>query len=161
MSRNFITLARSPVVAPFALKNSFTPLSCLQLQSLSIPVRTVTKKSLQSAKRKSVKVALTRFYRLHWGGWIRTRCGRHKKMHKKSSNLRHRLRQHVLVNSTQATLLDNMVTKFWKRPKHYIDDIYDPYHRRTFLHAQIKPIPYPAEPLKKPMSYFEQAKLLD
>lgn len=125
-----------------------------------IPVRTVTKKSSRSAKRKSVKAAILRFKRLHWGGWIRTRCGRHKKMHKKSTKLRHRLRQHVLVNATQSTLLDKMVTKFWKRPKYYVEDIYEPYHTRPFPLANRKPLPYPSKPLTKKMTDLERARLI-
>lgn len=97
-----------------------------------VPNRTVTRFS-SKGKRGTVRPAINRFFRLHWGGWIRTKCGRHKKMWKKSANQKHRLRQHVLVNAQQSYLLDKMVTKFWKRPKHYIDDIYEPYHERTYL----------------------------
>lgn len=81
-------------------------------------------------KRKSVRGVVKRFFRLHWGGWIRTYSGRHKKMWRKSHKNRRRLRQHVLVNSQQAWLLDKMVTKFWRRPKYYVDDPYSPYHTR-------------------------------
>lgn len=98
---------------------------------------------MQKGKRKSVKAATYRFYRLHWGGWIRPRCGRHKKLHKKTAPRKRRLRQHVLVNSQQATLLDKMVTMFWKRPKYYIDDPYEPYHTRTFHYSRVKPRPIP------------------
>lgn len=134
-----------------AQPNSGTMLEC-------VPVRTVTKYSLRKGKRKSVSVALARFYRLHWGGWIRTRCGRHKKMHKKRANRKRRLRQHVLVNSTQAWLLDKMATKFWKRPKHYIDDVYEPYHTRTYYYASRKPMPKPVHPLKSPQSFWTLSK---
>lgn len=130
-----------------------TPIEC-------ISNRTVTNWS-SSGKRGTVKAAVRRFFRLHWGGWIRTRCGRHKKMWKKGSNRKHRLRQHVLVNAQQSHLLDQMVTKFWKRPKHYIDDLYEPYHERTFYLARQKPMPYPPKPLAKPKSIFELSKQID
>jgi large subunit ribosomal protein L35 len=107
--------------------------------------RTVTKFSLNKGKRKSVKAALKRFFRLHWGGWIRTHSGRHKKMWKKSGSLKRRLRQHVFVNSTQAWMLDKMVTKFWRRPKYYVDDPYTPYHTRNEYYAT----------KSKPRSYIE------
>lgn len=97
---------------------------------ITIPSRTVTKFSLKRGKRKTVKAAIRRFFRLHWGGWIRPKVGRHKKMWKKSSAQKRRLRQHVFCNATQSTLLDKMVTKFWKRPKYYIEDPYAPYHTR-------------------------------
>lgn len=106
------------------------------------PARTVTKFSIRKGKRKSVQAVLTRFKRLDWGGWIRTRCGRHKKIHKKSENRQRRLRQHVLVNSTQAWLLDKMVGPYWRRPRFYVDDPYEPYHVREFMYARNRPIEY-------------------
>lgn len=105
-----------------------------------IQVRTVTKFSLQKGKRKTVKAALRRFMRLHWGGWIRPKVGRHKKLWKKSSAQKRRLRQHVFCNATQSTLLDKMVTKYWKRPRYYVDDPYAPYHtREEFAFTRKKP----------------------
>lgn len=65
-------------------------------------VRTVTKFSLKSGKRKSVKCVLKRFKRLDWGCWIRTISGRNKRIWKKSQKRRHRARQHVFTNSTQV-----------------------------------------------------------
>lgn len=161
----FNITSTNSLCSPDALKHlrclpqQITPIG-LSTQLESVPVRTVTKHSIHKDKRKSVKAVIRRFYRLHWGGWIRTRCGRHKKMHKKSSNLKHRLRQHVLVNSTQSHLLDKMVTKFWKRPKYYIDDLYEPYHQRTYLFASRKPMPKPLQPLKKPMTCWELSKAM-
>lgn len=92
--------------------------------------RTVTKFSLSKGKRKSVKVVLKKFYRLDWGIWIRGKCGRQKKLYKKSARRKRRLRQHVFCNATQSWLLDSMVTKYWRRPKYYVDDPYEPYHSR-------------------------------
>ncbi|XP_062563557.1 large ribosomal subunit protein bL35m [Armigeres subalbatus] len=107
------------------------------------PARTVIKFSMSKGKRKSVKPVIKRFKRLDWGGWIRTKAGRHKHMWKKSPNRKRRLRQHVLVNSQQATLLDKMVTKYWKRPRFYIDDPYTPYHtREEFRETKRKPLKY-------------------
>lgn len=146
---------------PAALKNLHllqTQPTIIPSQLESVPVRTVIKWSIRKGKRKSVKAVIRRFKRLDWGGWIRTRCGRHKKMYKKRGNRKHRLRQHVLVNATQANLLDKMVTKFWKRPKYYIDDLYEPYHERTFYFAARQPMPKPEKPLKKPLSVRELAK---
>lgn len=96
----------------------------------ALPARSVTKFSLIKGKRKTVKAVLKRFKRLDWGAWIRTHSGRHKKLFKKSPELKRRLRQHVLTNATQSWLLDKMVTNYWRRPKHYIDDPYAPYHKR-------------------------------
>ncbi|XP_026754123.1 39S ribosomal protein L35, mitochondrial [Galleria mellonella] len=109
--------------------------------NIVVPIRTVTKFSLKKGKRKTVKAVTRRFFRLHWGGWIRPKVGRKKRLWKKSSAQKRRLRQHVLCNSTQSTLLDKMVTKFWKRPKYYVDDPYSPYHtREEFYITRRKPI---------------------
>lgn len=104
-------------------------------------VRTVIKFSMKKGKRKTVKAALKRFMRLDWGIWIRTRSGRHKKLWKKSRNLKRKLRQHVFCNSTQSAMLDKMVTSRWRKPKHYVDDPYRPFHEReNFLLTRRKPI---------------------
>lgn len=106
-----------------------------------VPVRTVTKFSLKRGKRKTVKAVIRRFFRLHWGGWIRTKVGKQKKMWKKSPSQKRRLKQHVFCNATQNTLLDKMVTKFWKKPKYYVEDPYAPYHTRDeFSFTRKKPI---------------------
>lgn len=124
--------------------------------------RSVTKFSLGKGKRKTVHAALKRFKRLDWGGWIRTRCGRHKKMWKKSGALRNRLQQHVLVNATQSWLLDKMVTKYWRRPKYYIDDPYAPYHKRESYYTTRKnPVQYWGATLErknKNLIWFEHLK---
>lgn len=106
-------------------------------------VRTLTKYSWGKGKRKSVKAVLRRFYRLQWGGWIRTRCGKAKKLWKKSSARKRRLRQHIFCNATQSTLLDKMAGKYWTKPKYYVDDPYEPYHtREEFVYTAKKPRPY-------------------
>ncbi|XP_046422133.1 39S ribosomal protein L35, mitochondrial [Neodiprion fabricii] len=110
------------------------------IQSTQVPVRTLTKFSLQKGKRKCVKAVIKRFYRLNWGCWIRTKTGRHKKLWKKSPANRRRLRQHVFVNATQSWLLDTMVTNFWRRPRFYVNDPYTPYHsREEFIFTRTKP----------------------
>lgn len=143
-----------------AIKPFKAPQITQSIASNIVPSRTVTNYT-SSGKRATVGAAVARFFRLHWGGWIRTRCGRHKKMWKKSSNRKHRLRQHVLVNAQQSHLLDKMVTKFWKRPKYYIDDIYEPYHDRTFYLARRQPMPCPSKPLKQYKPIFELSKQFD
>ncbi|XP_053681176.1 39S ribosomal protein L35, mitochondrial [Anopheles nili] len=123
--------------ASLRLLDSLQSIPTLQTQ----PSRTVIKFSLRKGKRKTVKAVVKRFKRLHWGGWIRTISGRHKKLWRKKGNRKRRLRQHVLVNGTQATLLDKMVTKYWKRPRYYIDDPYAPYHtREEFVYTRRKPL---------------------
>lgn len=105
--------------------------------------RTVTKFSLKKGRRKTVKTVLKRFYRLNWGGWIRTIAGRHKHLWRKSKRRKARLQQHVLCNGQQSYLLDKMVNAYWRKPKYYVDDPYAPYHNRDwFNYSYKKPKPY-------------------
>ncbi|XP_017058360.1 39S ribosomal protein L35, mitochondrial [Drosophila ficusphila] len=137
---NLMTLTR-PSLLPAPSLLSSAPVQFLQLPGgLSVTgspanTRTVTKFSLIKGKRKTVKAVLKRFKRLDWGAWIRTHSGRQKKLFKKSGALRRRLKQHVFTNATQSWLLDKMVTSFWRRPKHYINDPYKPYHSRNEYYA--------------------------
>ncbi|XP_055631828.1 39S ribosomal protein L35, mitochondrial [Toxorhynchites rutilus septentrionalis] len=146
LSRNFSTLLQISNAAgqrtPFTITAQVGLLAnpqvlntakCIAPNQQLQPSRTVIKFSRQKGKRKTVKAVIKRFKRLDWGGWIRTKAGRHKHLWKKSAARKRRLRQHVFVNSQQATLLDKMVTKYWKRPKHYINDPYTPYHTREEL----------------------------
>lgn len=86
---------------------------------------------------------IRRFYRLNWGGWIRTKCGRHKKLWKKSPPQKRRLRQHVICNATQSWLLDKMAGPYWRKPRYFVDDPYEPYHQREYFPlTAVKPKPY-------------------
>merc|ERR1712212_635689 len=121
------------------------------VQSLLLPTpatsvtqaRSVVKWSLQKGKRKTVQAVLKRFKRLDWGGrgmWIRARQGANKKMWKKSPRQQLRLKTHVFCNATQSQLLDKMVTRYWKKVRHYPDDPYKPYLRReNFKATQSRP----------------------
>uniref|UniRef100_A0A8B9C5E6 Large ribosomal subunit protein bL35m n=1 Tax=Anser brachyrhynchus TaxID=132585 RepID=A0A8B9C5E6_9AVES len=107
-----------------------TPLLPTILQQ---PVRTVTYYSLRKGKRKTVKAVIDRFLRLHNGLWVRRKSGYKKKLWKKSSAQKKRLREMVLCTRTQCKLLDKMTTSFWKRRNWYVDDPYQKYHDRTNL----------------------------
>nr|CAG4642933.1 EOG090X0J5E [Evadne anonyx] len=102
--------------------------------------RSVTKWSLKKGKRKSAKSVTERFFRLEWGAWIRPMVGCHKRHWSKTAKRKIRGARHVFCNSTQSTLLDKMVTKYWRKPHHYVDDIYRPYHHREeFVKTAVKP----------------------
>ncbi|KAH0950213.1 hypothetical protein HN011_005887 [Eciton burchellii] len=100
------------------------------VQSTIVPVRTQTKATMSKGKRATVKAVLKRFYRLHWGIWIRTKSGRFRHLWRKSAKRKKRLRQHVFCNATQSNLLDKMVSPYWRRRHYYVDDPYEPYHER-------------------------------
>ncbi|XP_076265232.1 mitochondrial ribosomal protein L35 [Rhynchophorus ferrugineus] len=115
----------------------------LKNQVVLTNTRNVTKYSFRKGKRKSVKAVVKRFYRLNWGVWIRTLCGRHKRLWKKSPPRKRRLRQHVFCNASQSMLLDKMVCDYWRKPKYFVDDPYNPYHtREEFSITSRKPKPY-------------------
>lgn len=136
-NRGFCTLLSQKNTSSILFNESKLP------QTNQETVRTLIKYSWGKGKRKSVRAVLKRFYRLRWGGWIRTRCGRAKKLWKKRGPQRRRLRQHVFCNATQSTLLDKMAGKFWTKPKYYVDDIYEPYHTRNeFNYSSKIPRPY-------------------
>lgn len=105
--------------------------------------RNLVKFSWGKGKRKTCSAVLKRFYRLSWGGWIHTKCGRNKKIWKKHAARKRRLRQHVLCNASQSHLLDKMVNNFWRKPKYWVDDPYEPYHsREEFVTTYKKPRAY-------------------
>lgn len=134
----FSSLQISTLTKPYTPTVSNTNLLQLSLAVQGLQLQTtrgVTKFSLNKGKRKTVKTVLKRFRRLEWGGWIRTYTGRQKKLFKKSPALKRRLRQHVFTNSTQSWLLDKMVCSFWRRPKNWVDDPYEPYNRRDEFFA--------------------------
>lgn len=100
-------------------------------QTVLTSERNLVKFSLQKGKRKTVKSVVERFFRLRFGRWIRTHAGRKKKLWQKSGKRRRRLQNHVFVTANQGKMLDKMVTQYWKRPRYYVDDIYEPYHKRN------------------------------
>ncbi|XP_015718082.1 39S ribosomal protein L35, mitochondrial isoform X1 [Coturnix japonica] len=100
---------------------------------LQQPTRPVTYYGLRKGKRKTVKAVVKRFLRLHCGLWVRRKSGYKKKLWKKSTAQKKRLREFVLCNRTQSKLLDKMTTSFWKRRNWYVDDPYQKYHDRTNL----------------------------
>lgn len=105
---------------------------------------TVIKYSREKGQRLSDREISKRFFRLDWGMWIHTKCGRHKKMWKKSFKQKRRLRYHVMCNATQCTLLDKMVNNVFKQKRYFVDDPYEPYHfREEFYLTRSKPRPLP------------------
>ncbi|XP_049982402.1 large ribosomal subunit protein bL35m [Alexandromys fortis] len=100
---------------------------------LKPPVRTLTYCSKRKGKRKTVKSVVHRFLRLHSGLWLRRKAGYKKKLWKKTTARKKRLREFVFCNKTQSKLLDKMTTSFWKRRNWYAGDPYQMYHDRTNL----------------------------
>ncbi|KAH9520138.1 mitochondrial 54S ribosomal protein YmL35 [Bulinus truncatus] len=74
---------------------------------------------------------INRFYRLHWGAWIRCFGGRFRRLYQKKDSKRWMLKQHVFCTKSQCRKLDTLVTAKWREPKYYADSPYEPYHVRT------------------------------
>nr|SVE74566.1 EOG090X0J5E [Daphnia barbata] len=146
----FSTSAPQPVISriPSISPNTRPVSTSLAVPSLltnkSLPciqqARSVTKWSLNKGKRKTVKAVVARFYRLGWGAWIRPMVGRSKRHWSKTAKRKIRSEKHVFCNSTQSTLLDKMVTKYWRKRRFYIDDVYEPYQQREeYSSSAVKP----------------------
>lgn len=136
-SQQFSTILSSSPITPSTqlLKNA-------EVINTNI-TRSVTKFSWKTGRRKTVKTVLRRFYRLNWGGWIRTMVGRHKHLWMKRKSRKIRLQRHVFCNASQSYMLDKMVNASWRKPKYYVDDPYEPYHKREgFKLTYTKPKPY-------------------
>ncbi|XP_057337464.1 39S ribosomal protein L35, mitochondrial [Microplitis mediator] len=128
---------RSSNSTTFPILNS--PNTDLKLQS---QVRSYVRFNRTTGKRETVGEVLQRFYRLNWGIWIRTRAGRHRKIWTKRQSRITRLRQHIFTNSQQSWMLDKMVCPYWRKPKYYVDDPYEPYHKREeYWTTRTKPQP--------------------
>ncbi|KAI8793318.1 39S ribosomal protein L35, mitochondrial-like [Biomphalaria glabrata] len=91
------------------------------------PVSSVTYELKQWREHRVIH----RFYRLHWGAWIRCFGGRHKALYKKTDWRRWLLKQHVFCTRTQSRKLDILVTAKWKKPMYFADSPYEPYQMRT------------------------------
>ncbi|KAG8034103.1 hypothetical protein G9C98_008584 [Cotesia typhae] len=111
----------------------------LKLQS---PARGIIRYNRSRGKRGKVRTVLKRFFRLNWGIWIRTRSARHRKIWTKKQARIRRLRQHVFTNASQSWMLDKMVSPYFRKPKYWVDDPYNPYHsRENFWTTRRKPLP--------------------
>ncbi|KAJ3643397.1 hypothetical protein Zmor_026110 [Zophobas morio] len=128
-ARSFTSIIPPTIAAP---SSSLLTNPKLTQISNNIISRNLIKFSMRKGKRKSVKAVRLRFYRLAWGGWVRTMAGRQKKLWKKSPPRKRRLRQHVMCNASQSYLLDKMAGPFWTKRRYYVDDPYEPYHEREY-----------------------------
>jgi large subunit ribosomal protein L35 len=63
--------------------------------------------------------------------WIRTHPGRNKKRYQKDDAFNKTSYYHETCTAEECEMLDKMMTPFWLRKRHYVDDPYEPYHTRT------------------------------
>ncbi|KAK7011640.1 serine arginine repetitive matrix protein 1, partial [Biomphalaria glabrata] len=77
------------------------------------PVSSVTYELKQWREHRVIH----RFYRLHWGAWIRCFGGRHKALYKKTDWRRWLLKQHVFCTRTQKIKMDDLEADDIPRPR--------------------------------------------
>jgi hypothetical protein len=93
--------------------------------------------------------AVRRFYRLHWGGWIRTKGGRRTKLWYKPGEDHWWMRQHIFLSDDQALAMERMITPEYKKERHFVDDIYKAYHKRHYFES------LPRGKTEKKTNYFD------
>lgn len=71
------------------------------------------------------------FFKL--GLWIRTQAARSVKRYAKDDIYNETIDEYVTCTKEECMMLDKIMTPFWLRPKHYVDDPYEPYHARHGL----------------------------
>jgi len=104
------------------------------LQNQKLPTIDQIRTTTYELKQWRENRVINRYFRLNWGGWIRTRGGRFKSLYRKTAADRWRLKKHIFLTRKQSALMDKMVTPGWRKPKHYVDqgmEIYQPYQSRT------------------------------
>ncbi|BHF71591.1 mitochondrial 54S ribosomal protein YmL35 [Sparganum proliferum] len=75
--------------------------------------------------------AVDRFKKLRWGAYIHARAGRRKHLYRKNPWVVAKKDEHILTNRATSFLVDNLMSRYWRRPQFYPEDIYEPYHKRT------------------------------
>ncbi|KAI6235380.1 39S ribosomal protein L35, mitochondrial [Aphelenchoides besseyi] len=81
-------------------------------------------------RKRVAQDVLDRFKRLNNGMWIRPQAGRNKKRYARDDLFRDTSTNYVTCTQEQCEMLDKLMTPFWLRRKHYVDDPYEPYHVR-------------------------------
>ena len=69
------------------------------------------------------------------GMWIRSQPGRHVKHYQKDEQFKENSEQFVTCTKEECEMLDKMMTPYWLRRKHYVDDPYEPYHVRHGINS--------------------------
>ncbi|CAG0883974.1 unnamed protein product [Cyprideis torosa] len=73
---------------------------------------------------------LARFVRLDWGAWVHPYPGRFRKLYRKTGKIKSELRRFLIAGEELTHMLDSMVNEKWRKPRYYVDDPYERYHKR-------------------------------
>ncbi|KAH7702378.1 putative 39S ribosomal protein L35 [Aphelenchoides avenae] len=88
----------------------------------------------EGRKRPCMDV-LDRFKRLNNGLWIHGVQGRTTRRYAKDDTWQKSSEYYVTCTREQSMMLDKMMTPFWLRPKHYVDNPYEPYNVRHGINS--------------------------
>ncbi|CDW53603.1 Probable 39S ribosomal protein L35, mitochondrial [Trichuris trichiura] len=86
--------------------------------------------SPEDGRKVPCKDVLDRFKRLNTGMWIRANPGRNTKRYLKDEPWLTSSLQHVTCTPIECQILDKLVSRFWQRPKYFVDDQYEAYNVR-------------------------------
>lgn len=67
------------------------------------------------------------------GIWIKGQPGRHTKAYAKDAIFNETNEHYMTCTKEECMMLDKMMTPFWLRKPHYVDDPYEAYHVRHGL----------------------------
>ncbi|KAI6177161.1 putative 39S ribosomal protein L35, mitochondrial [Aphelenchoides bicaudatus] len=84
----------------------------------------------QVGRKRPAQDVLDRFKRLNNGMWIRPHAGRNKRRYQKDEVFAKTSYYYETCTKEECEMLDKMMTPFWLRHKHYVDDPYEPYQVR-------------------------------
>lgn len=62
--------------------------------------------------------------------WIKPHAGKNKKRYQKDEVFGKTSYYYETCTKQECEMLDKMMSPFWLRPKHYVDDPYEPYNTR-------------------------------
>lgn len=112
-------------------KCSFFRSAFLEAPSFHVPSRGFMHATRFHGLKATDSEVPKRFFRLDWGGWIKRLQGAHKRVWKMSRRRRLQKELHFFVEKTNSKKFDRMVTREYRTPKFFVDDIYEPYQKRN------------------------------
>ncbi|CAK5060883.1 unnamed protein product [Meloidogyne enterolobii] len=81
-------------------------------------------------RKRPAQDVLDRFKRLNNGMWIRARAGRNHANYMKEDLNQMVAMQWETCTKSECHMLDKMMTPFWLRQRHYVNDDLEPFHTR-------------------------------
>ncbi|KAI1721163.1 putative 39S ribosomal protein L35, mitochondrial precursor-like [Ditylenchus destructor] len=89
----------------------------------------------KQGRKRPCQDVLDRFKRLNNGMWVRSVPGNTKQRYSKADLWRETSFDWYTCTKEECSMLDKMMSPFWLRRKHYVDDILEPYHTRHGINS--------------------------